>query len=212
MFIPEYVCVLDFEATCEKDNKNFENEIIEFPSVLLQNIEGTYYTISEFRYFCKPLKNPILTDFCKNLTGIKQWQVDSGYTFPEVLNLHYEWLNSYASEDLMIVTCGSWDLNDIFKKECKRWNIKRHPKIYSKFINIIYEFKRFYLFDYDPGMKKMMEYLNITLFGRHHSGIDDCRNIANIWNRMVLNGYTTTYKSVIYIYKKKNWGKPMINF
>lgn len=32
----EYVCVLDFEATCEKDNKEFVIEVIEFPSVLLK--------------------------------------------------------------------------------------------------------------------------------------------------------------------------------
>lgn len=32
----ELVCVLDFEATCDQDNKEFVNEVIEFPSVLLK--------------------------------------------------------------------------------------------------------------------------------------------------------------------------------
>jgi inhibitor of KinA sporulation pathway (predicted exonuclease) len=30
------------------------------------------------------------------------------------------------------------------------------------------------------GMDKMLDYLKLPLDGHHHSGIDDCRNIAKI--------------------------------
>jgi len=28
--------------------------------------------VDEFRYYCRPVKNPILTEFCTELTGITQ--------------------------------------------------------------------------------------------------------------------------------------------
>ena len=44
----KYLLVLDFEATCEKDDDNYPNEIIEFPIVLvnletLQVENGNYF-------------------------------------------------------------------------------------------------------------------------------------------------------------------------
>lgn len=30
-----YICVIDFEATCEETNKNYPHEIIEFPAILI---------------------------------------------------------------------------------------------------------------------------------------------------------------------------------
>jgi len=38
-------------------------------------------------------------------------------------------------------------------------------------------------------MDKMLEYLNLTLDGKHHSGIDDCRNISKILGKMVKDGH-----------------------
>ncbi|XP_023221622.1 ERI1 exoribonuclease 3-like [Centruroides sculpturatus] len=35
----------------------------------------------------------------------------------------------------------------------------------------------------------MLEYLNLTLIGRHHSGIDDCRNIVRILQAMAEKNY-----------------------
>ena len=88
---PAFICVLDFEATCDNETK-MENEIIEFPSVLLRRRRKAYTIVSEFQRFCKPRDNPTLTPFCTELTGITQTQVDSGDDFPTVLKDHYSWL------------------------------------------------------------------------------------------------------------------------
>lgn len=76
-----YYCILDFEATCDKNEKIF-NEIIEFPSILFNE---NFEYISEFRSFVKPTINPILTNFCTELTSITQQNVNSSNELQNVL-------------------------------------------------------------------------------------------------------------------------------
>lgn len=46
----DYICIIDFEATCEEGNPpEFIHEIIEFPVVLLNT--GTLEIVSELLYF-----------------------------------------------------------------------------------------------------------------------------------------------------------------
>ena len=38
-------------------------------------------------------------------------------------------------------------------------------------------------------MYEMLNYLNLTLDGTHHSGIDDCRNISKIMIKLFQDGH-----------------------
>ncbi|KAK8740562.1 hypothetical protein OTU49_002968 [Cherax quadricarinatus] len=63
----EYLIVLDFESTCwDTWPPAGQNEIIEFPAVLLDLSSGN--TLSEFHEYVKPTEQSILSSFCKNLT------------------------------------------------------------------------------------------------------------------------------------------------
>jgi inhibitor of KinA sporulation pathway (predicted exonuclease) len=72
--------VIDFEATCEEKNPiGYPHEIIEFPAVLVSsgyNEDTKSYKspeiIGAFHSFVRPVINPELSEFCKNLTGIEQ--------------------------------------------------------------------------------------------------------------------------------------------
>lgn len=88
----DYVCVIDYEATCTESaaNFNYPHEIIEFPIVLcnlktLTIVRVLVKTSNElpihfflnskdahFQAYCKPKINTKLTGFCKQLTGITQ--------------------------------------------------------------------------------------------------------------------------------------------
>lgn len=203
-----YICVLDFEATCD-DNKSFKpaHEIIEFPSVLLQwnNKIKNYEKISEFQRFCKPIVNTQLTDFCKNLTGITQDQVDNGITFPQALNEHHQWLINHTdlydheSPSVIIATFGRWDLITMLPIECKAWGIKS-PEIYKKIINVKDAYKSIYHMKKGPGMARMLQLCNLTLDGRHHSGIDDCRNISKLVKHFTEKGFRWDDKYVLDVY------------
>ena len=49
---------------------NYPHEIIEFPAVLVDLTTGE--RVATFHSFVRPRINPILSDFCKKLTGISQ--------------------------------------------------------------------------------------------------------------------------------------------
>lgn len=44
--------------------------VVEFPAVLLNTLTGVVE--SEFHYYVMPEEQPMLSDFCKQLTGITQ--------------------------------------------------------------------------------------------------------------------------------------------
>ncbi|XP_054710084.1 ERI1 exoribonuclease 3-like [Uloborus diversus] len=81
-----YFLVLDFEATCDSPVNVMPQEIIEFP-VLKVNGE-TFETESIFHSYVRPVANPELTDFCKQLTGITQDIVDDHPVFEDVFEFY----------------------------------------------------------------------------------------------------------------------------
>lgn len=77
-----YLLVLDFEATCDENRGFGPQEVIEFPTVVINTC--TLKKEAEFHSYVRPVRNRKLTPFCTSLTGITQEQVDPAPTFPEV--------------------------------------------------------------------------------------------------------------------------------
>ncbi|KAG6516795.1 hypothetical protein ZIOFF_027275 [Zingiber officinale] len=71
----QYFVVIDFEATCDKERNLHPQEIIEFPSVLVNSSTGQLEAF--FQTYVRPAYHQHLTDFCKELTGIQQIQAYS---------------------------------------------------------------------------------------------------------------------------------------
>lgn len=193
-----YLCVLDFEATCWKDSSNKEKmEIIEFPSVLYKIDEKNKSAefVSEFSKYVRPTIVPILTEFCTELTGIQQNSVDTADTIDIVYKQHRQWISEYVqpNDKFIIATCGAWDLFTQLPREIKNKSLQKNA-YYNKFINVKSEFEYFYN-KKSGGMANMLTKLNLPLIGRHHSGIDDTRNIAAIMLKMIKDGHL--YKNYI---------------
>lgn len=73
--------IVDLEATCWEDKSMFaEMETIEIGALLIDLHDRD--NAREFDCFIRPVRNPILSDFCKNLTSINQEDVDRAETFP----------------------------------------------------------------------------------------------------------------------------------
>lgn len=102
-FNKKFVCVLDFEATCCNENTIPRNkmEIIEFPSVMLEKRGNRYVKVDEIQIYVKPVIYPVLTEFCTNLTGITQNDVNKGLIFQQAFNQHYNWLRKYDTKDMI---------------------------------------------------------------------------------------------------------------
>ncbi|XP_042305336.1 3'-5' exoribonuclease 1 isoform X1 [Sceloporus undulatus] len=186
----DYICVIDFEATCEEGNQlEFTHEIIEFPIVLLNT--QTLEIEDTFQQYVKPEINPQLSDFCINLTGISQELVDQADEFPKVLRSAIDWMKqkelgsrySYA-----ILTDGSWDMSKFLNIQC-RVNRLRYPTFAKKWINIRKSYGNFYKIPRNQTkLSTMLEKLGMDYDGRPHSGLDDSKNIARIAIRMLQDG------------------------
>ena len=189
-----YICVLDFEATCYKDkvkNSSLNHEIIEFPSYLWKwEDECSLSLVDTIQIFVKPSQNPVISEFCFELTGITQEQVDSGISLGKALGQHFEWLSLKGNiEDTIIVTCGNWDLLTMLPADLKTNNLGYPHTVYKHFMNIKQIFCDITKHDKAKGMTGMLTALDLKLEGRHHSGIDDCHNISQIFCKIVDLGF-----------------------
>lgn len=165
--------VFDLEATCWRERGDPERmEIIEIGATRLD--PATFDVTEVFSIFVRPLREPQLSDFCKELTSIKQSDVDSARLFPEAMTSFMEWI---GPGEVVLCSWGAYDLKQM------RTDHSRHgmpePDILNDHINLkqlhadLFKRKR-------CGMKKALEQLGIPLEGTHHRGVDDARNIAKI--------------------------------
>uniref|UniRef100_A0A6V7LJJ6 Exonuclease domain-containing protein n=1 Tax=Bracon brevicornis TaxID=1563983 RepID=A0A6V7LJJ6_9HYME len=176
----KYLLVMDFEATCEKDIPINQPEIIEFPCLAVNT--GNWEVESIFHRYVKPKVNPILTNFCTDLTGIMQETIDDESHFPDVFDEFQHWFewNGYNEEEKKsaFVTCGDWDLKVMLPSQCAIDNIPI-PHYLKKWINL----KTSYCDatqHYPRSLRDMLTRLNITAEGRMHSGLHDSTNMVKI--------------------------------
>ena len=183
----DFIAILDFEATCDKGKKGPKpQEIIEFPTVLFDN--RSLEVVAEFSAFVRPVHHPTLTPFCTELTSIVQRDVDTARPFPEVWTEHTRWLEGQGlsvnapgeGPSWALLTCGDWDLATMLSTQLAASQIDEVPLAYRRWINVKRPFARWAKAKKGPGMAGMLKALGLELKGRHHRGIDDCRNIARI--------------------------------
>lgn len=154
-----FLCMLDFEATCDANPDFSPQEIIEFPVILYNATKQEI--VDEFHFFCRPQKQPKLTEFCKQLTGITQQDVDKAMTLNSVLTKFDEWLAKWelADDEFAFVTCGTYDLQTLLPEECKLKKIAK-PSYFDAWINIKEVFQKAYKND-NTSVVQMMDYLSI---------------------------------------------------
>ncbi|QDT63462.1 3'-5' exonuclease [Calycomorphotria hydatis] len=188
----QYAVILDFESTCDDIQQLRPQEVIEFPSVLLSLETGD--VVDEFEKFVRPHHHPTLTEFCRKLTSIRQCDVDDADSFPQVMQQHLNWLleHGVSESNGLIVTCGDWDLGTMMPAQCRATvpPIAEIPLIYSRWQNIKRAFCKVLNTRKAPGMAGMLKELNLPLTGRHHRGIDDCRNISTLYQVLIERGAT----------------------
>uniref|UniRef100_A0A8D0GGJ8 3'-5' exoribonuclease 1 n=1 Tax=Sphenodon punctatus TaxID=8508 RepID=A0A8D0GGJ8_SPHPU len=186
----DYICIVDFEETCEEGNQpEFVHEIIEFPIVLLNT--QTLEIEDTFQQYVKPEINPQLSDFCVNLTGITQDLVDKADAFPQILQNVVDWMRQKelgTKFSYTILTDGSWDMSKFLNIQCRVSRIK-YPSFAKKWINIRKSYGNFYKVPRSQTkLTTMLEKLGMNYDGRPHSGLDDSKNIARIAVRMLQDG------------------------
>ncbi|XP_011976385.1 ERI1 exoribonuclease 3 isoform X7 [Ovis aries] len=212
-----YFLVLDFEATCDKPQIH-PQEIIEFPILKLNGrtmeIESTFHMYvqpvvhPQLTPFCTELTGIIQAmvdgqpSLQQVLERVDEWMAKEGLLDPNVKSI--------------FVTCGDWDLKVMLPGQCqylglpvadyfKQWiNLKKvildaytgpcgcgsdqRPLAQEKELQ-----SQAYSFAMGcwpkNGLLDMNKGLSLQHIGRPHSGIDDCKNIANIMKTLAYRGF-----------------------
>ncbi|TFK91691.1 exonuclease [Polyporus arcularius HHB13444] len=198
-----HLLILDIEATCGDPPgpvvPRNEMEIIELPT-LLYDIEQDQVKAT-FHEYVRPVRHPTLTKFCTDLTGIEQSTVDAADTFPIVWERYQEFLREHGAiqdpESVAYLTCGDWDLKIMLPLQLhlSGTQVGLDPSTgalappYNRWINVKKSFQRLHGLKNPRGMAGMLRHANMELEGRHHSGIDDCKNILRVVQRMRQDGW-----------------------
>ncbi|KAF8630061.1 hypothetical protein AX15_003121 [Amanita polypyramis BW_CC] len=235
--------VLDVEATCRQGGGlDFPNEIIEFPICLLRwkdrtpdNHSSKLEVVAKFRSFVRPSWRPILTEFCKELTGITQDQVDRSPLFPEVLALCYQFLAENGLIDFetgrrLVRYCwcsdGPFDVRDFVVKQCFISKISIPEWLQGDLLDVRMAVNDWLDYRtnnstlnakgsvrrtrkgtrYSLNIPAQLKALGLPEFeGRQHCGIDDCYNISKIMIELARRGISLTPNTTIYPDKRWYW-------
>ncbi|KAJ7694148.1 ribonuclease H-like domain-containing protein [Mycena rosella] len=206
--------LLDVEATCQQGTDfSYPNEIIEFPVCLMRwkdrdgDKASQLEVIAEFRSFVKPSWRPTLSEFCIELTGITQEDVDAAPGFPAVLRslraflVEHKLIEKNGKPRMRFCWCtdGPWDIRDFVVKQSFISQIPIPDWMSSDVLDV-----RALVSAHTSGSKPrhgpfwgsgtlnipaQLSVLGLPPFqGRQHSGIDDTRNLARILTQLAVDG------------------------
>ena len=168
--------IVDLEATCWEGHDKSRNETIEIGAVLV-NSRGDL--VSEFEQFVKPLKFPILSNFCKELTSISQNDVDTAPYFPQALEAFKNWFG-YGASEYLLCSWGFYDRKQ-FESDCQLHGLD--TGWLTSHISLKHQHGKLRDLKRALGMKRALELEGLNLEGTHHRGIDDARNISKLFRK-----------------------------
>ena len=178
----DYYLIIDLEATCSTDGTvpRDEMEIIEIGAVM-QNAR-TFEIESEFQSFVRPVRHPELTAFCKELTGIKQENVEGAPSFASAISAMQEWMRAF--EDSLFCSWGDYDRKQ-FIQDCQYHRLD-YP-FPQGHMNLKAEVSKTLGLKKQMGISGALKYLGMEFEGSHHRGLDDAKNIARVVRRVIVN-------------------------
>ncbi|KAA0926990.1 3'-5' exonuclease [Streptomyces apricus] len=169
----DLVNVVDVEATCWAGSPppGQVGEIIEIGLTVVDLHLGE--RLARHRILVRPDRSTV-GEFCTDLTGLTQQEVEQGVTFAEACRLlateHRAGVRPWAS-------WGDYDRHQ-FTRQCQATRTpypfgRRHTNTKAVFTEAYGLRKR-------PGMAQALEVAGRRLEGRHHRGEDDAWNIAGL--------------------------------
>lgn len=169
-----------------------ENEYKEVIQIGALKVSYPEFEVKDsFKIYVKPQKNPILSDYCKNLTGISQNEVDSGVPFSQALADFLRF-----SEGCLV---GSYGNDGCVLSENALINREDPQGVYGAyFINLAYWVKQFGKQTAGLNSGKLWSLVpeNERKFGKvsEHDALNDCYSIVEMLQYMHKLGYNLPFQ------------------
>ncbi|WP_344484485.1 3'-5' exonuclease [Glycomyces endophyticus] len=163
--------VVDVEATCwdGQPPAGAVNEIIEIGLTVVDL--AARERVAKHRILVRPRRSRV-SEFCKELTGLTQTEVDTGVEFEEACR---ELAAEHRADSRPWASWGDYDRNQ-FQRQCQATGT-RYP-FSGRHTNAKLRFTEARGLKRRPGMAQALDIAGLPLDGRHHSGADDAWNIA----------------------------------
>jgi len=172
--------VVDIEATCwaRDDPGRQVSDIIEVGLTTVDLALGE--RLGKHKILVRPERSAV-SEFCTELTGLTQDEVDAGMSFTEACELLS---TEHKAADRPWASWGDYDRNQ-FQRQCAGTGVaypfgEVHVNAKSVF-STVYRGRH--------GMKRALELAGLPLEGRHHDGADDSWNIAALVLHLRTDGH-----------------------
>lgn len=171
---PVDVLIIDIENTCMHEAErpeNYHGQIIEIGAAW---VTPTGEVLEKFSTLVQA-ENPV-TEFCTELLGITQADVDGGLLFADAMQALAEFATRHSSR-----TWGSWGAADLksLNHDCAHHGLES-PLAGWEHRNIKKEWAKARKIK-QVGMKKALEIARIDLEGPHHRALSDVLNIVKLY-------------------------------
>ena len=171
--------VIDLEATTDDGGWPIEDmEIIEIGAVVVDE-QGREQ--DHFQSFVHPTHRPQLTAFCRQLTHIRQADVDDAPTLHQLQARFEPWLQQHLDDLQGWLSWGNYDRQQ-FEIEWRRQQIASCLAGLAHF-NLKKLFNRQFKDSAgrkQVGLNRALEQAGLEFRGTQHRGIDDAHNIARL--------------------------------
>lgn len=171
--------VFDLEATCwPKGTPGVRQEIIEIGAVRL---DRTGQAKGEFHRMVRPVMHPMLSPYCRSLTGIRQEEVSAAKPFAQVLPGFLDWL--YASDEFLLLSWGGRD-RFFLEQDCALhrletdWLQDCHHDLKSMY-------KEMHRLPGKLSLQNALRREGLAFEGEAHRALEDARNTVQLFRRHI---------------------------
>ena len=171
------LAIVDLEATCWNERNGYQSEIIEIGAVKYDPMKRE--VVSQFQSFVRPTIHPELSEFCTELTSIKQSDLIGSHTFDSVYNQFVKWFGNPNKNIL-----ASWGFYDkrMLEDECRRyglpWKLGNDHMNMKRLYQELTGCKR-------AGLDFAVKEQGLEFVGTHHRAMWDAFNVANVIGKVL---------------------------
>lgn len=168
--------VIDLEATTDDGGWPItEMEITEIGATLVTR-DGR--ELDSFQRFVRPLRRPLLTPFCRELTHITQANIDAAQTLTEVWPQFERWLGQHQSQLVGWVSWGEYDRRQLEQD----WQRLQLTSALSQVphINLKQRFAKARRLERPLGLNGALQLAGMQFNGQQHRALEDARNTARL--------------------------------
>ncbi|MBK6546377.1 MAG: exonuclease domain-containing protein [Saprospiraceae bacterium] len=167
--------IIDLEATCwGADNVQHKQEIIEIGACYINSYMEVEKTFSKI---IKPVAQPILSVYCKQLTGITQVEIDKAKSFNFVMEQFLDWCD-HTDEPISLYAWGAKD-RQLFNADCEFHRIGMDWL--HEYFDLKSQFARIKGLPKPIGLDKALKLEEIDFEGGRHRALPDAINLSKLF-------------------------------